>query len=125
MAEIIVIDDSRYARDILRGMLESHGHSVQEAADGLLGLKLVSEVNPDLITLDMTMPEMDGLSVLKTLQQRHSDVPTIVISADIQTTTREACLECGADAFLNKPAREEELIETIERLLGERTEASV
>ena len=61
MAEIVVIDDSGFTRSILRTWLEEKGHSVQEAADGRLGVELVSEVRPDLITLDLNMPEMDGL----------------------------------------------------------------
>jgi two-component system chemotaxis response regulator CheY len=123
MADIIIIDDSRYMRDILRAMLEKHGHKVEEAADGKLGLELVAKVHPDCITIDLSMPVLDGLGVLKELQERGIELGKIVVSADVQKTTRESCIGFGADAFLNKPPQEEELIETIARLVGERAEA--
>ena len=122
MAEIVIIEDSRFMRGILREMLEKHGHSVQQATNGKLGLELVAEVHPDCITLDIAMPELDGLEVLRAIQERGIEAKTIVVSADVQQSTRESCLRFGADAFLNKPPREEELIQTIERLVGERSE---
>ncbi len=106
MADIIINDDSRYTRDILRAMLEKHGHKVEEAADGKLGLELVAKVHPDCITIDLSMPVLDGLGVLKELQERGIELGKIVVSADVQKSTRETCIGFGADAFLNKTLEE-------------------
>ncbi|TDI44684.1 MAG: response regulator [Acidobacteria bacterium] len=110
---------ARYPREIL----EKQGPSVQEAANGRLGLELVTKVRPDCITLDLSMPGIEGQGVLEAIQECGIDVRKIVGSADVTKSTRESCTGFGADAFLNKPPREEELIETVARLVGERADA--
>ena len=124
MADVVIIEDSQYQRGVLKWMLNKHGYSVHEAADGKIGLELVATVRPDCITIDIAMPVMDGLGGLKALQEIGDDTPKIIMSADIQKSTHDICIGLGADVVLTKPPREDELIQTIKRLVSERSLAT-
>lgn len=103
MAQILVIDDSIYQRGQIRRALEPEGHELLEATNGREGLEMVDTSRPDCILLDLIMPETSGLEVLQILHDQRSNVPVIVLTADIQERTRQQCLELGATAFINKP----------------------
>ena len=118
MSKILIIDDSRFQRTILQNILKNDGHQVLEATSGRAGLTMAESERPDLIILDLIMPEVDGFSVLSILKQSQSDIPVVILSADIQKATREECLQAGAAAFLNKPVDPPELARTIRDVLG-------
>jgi two-component system chemotaxis response regulator CheY len=118
MAHILIIDDSAFARSLLKNNLVAAGHTVTEASSGLEALELVRTLQPEIITIDLLMPGMEGLELLGHLRRVNPKFRIIVISADIQTTTREELLSAGADAFLNKPVDTPALLQTIERLLA-------
>ena len=103
MADILIIEDSSFMRGILRKMLEQHGHTVREASNGRLGLEAIRESCPACATIDIAMPEMDGLELLQNIQELGLDMNIVMVSADIQDSTRERCIEFGANTFLNKP----------------------
>ena len=84
------------------------GHTVLEAGDGREGLRMVDLHQPDIVTVDLLMPEMDGLAFLTTLRASDTHLPVIVISADIQDEPRRECEHLGA-RFLNKPIKEHDL----------------
>ena len=113
---ILIIEDSSFTRRKLAKTLEDAGCEVWEASNGSEGLARIHEEAPDCIILDLLMPEMDGLAVLKALQQEGSLVPVLVLSADVQETTRAKCLELGAVDFLEKPPHEEKLLEAVHGL---------
>jgi two-component system chemotaxis response regulator CheY len=69
-ATILIVDDSRVVRDMVRGALETDSHQVVEAADGCEALAVADGANPDLVITDVNMPEMDGLSLIRELRQR-------------------------------------------------------
>lgn len=118
MAKILIIEDSSYQRRKIARVLQAEGHEVVQATNGREGVEMVASTGPDLILLDLIMPEMDGIEVLQELSGQGSEIPTIVHTADIQETTRAACLELGAVAFVNKPARADDLREVVQRVLG-------
>lgn len=124
MALILVIDDSSYMRGIIRSFVEKDGHDVLEAENGLQGLQIASSRLPDCILLDIIMPVMDGMKILKSYHERNSNVPLIVITADIQESTRKQCYELGAFSVINKPPKEEELLNIIKKALDLRKEAT-
>src|SRR6185503_7075210 len=103
MATILVVDDSNYARRILRQTLEKAGYDVVEAASGIGALESFALQQPDLILLDLTMEDMPGLEVLAKLRQSGNDVPVIVISADVQQSTAKIVQDAGAVSFVSKP----------------------
>ncbi len=118
MARILVIEDSIYQRTKLSRLLEMNGHQVLQASDGNEGLLTAATSEPDCILLDLVMPGMNGIEVLRALHDKHIAVPVIVHTADIQNTTRAECLRLGAAGFVNKPARDPELLEAITRALA-------
>ena len=103
MAKILLIDDSKFQRKNVSRLLTGMGHEVSEAENGEIGLQTVETFKPDLIITDLLMPVLDGLSVLRSLKKRGCKTPAIVVSADIQESTRQECLQLGAKAFLTKP----------------------
>ncbi|OGW23883.1 MAG: histidine kinase [Nitrospirae bacterium GWC2_42_7] len=122
MALILIIDDSTYMRSIIRNTLKEEGLEILEAENGLKGIQMISEHSPDCVLLDIIMPGMDGIKILNTLQERDSKIPVIIITADIQESTRKQCLELGAFAFINKPPKKEELVSAIKKVLAREKE---
>jgi two-component system, chemotaxis family, chemotaxis protein CheY len=117
MKKILVVDDSAFTRATLRKMLENAGHEVHEASSGLEALELMPALQPDLVTVDLLMPEMKGDELLTHMRQISQQCPVVVITADIQTNTRGNLLKAGAAGFITKPVKEPELLETVTRLL--------
>jgi two-component system chemotaxis response regulator CheY len=118
MAKILVIDDSGLTRRILRSILEPAGYQVIEASEGKAAIELFSSEKPDLALLDLTMEDMHGLEVLRKFRQIDEQVKVIIVTADIQSFTREEAEEAGAIAFLNKPVSAEMTLTTVKSVLG-------
>jgi len=116
MPTILVIDDSRYTRLSLVQFLKNNGFEVLEAANGKLGLETLEHAAPDAVITDLLMPEMDGYELLEHLRSQGSTVPVIVITADIQESTREKIMQRGAHAVMNKPADLAKLLEMLSGL---------
>ncbi len=119
MSLILIIEDAWFTRRTLMKILQKEGYEMIEANNGREGLEIIEERSKDIkcIILDMLMPEIDGLGVLKKLQELNLNIPTIVLTADIQESTRKQCLQLGATAFLNKPPKSSELLETITNVI--------
>lgn len=118
MALILVVEDAWLSRRMMSKVLENDGHTILQATNGREGLEMVRTHNPDCIFLDLLMPEVDGLDVLKTLQDEGSKIPIVVITADIQQSTRQQCLELGAIAVINKPSQPPELLQALKTALS-------
>ena len=118
MATVLLIDDSGFSRRRLRQMVEAEGYSVIEAPGGSEGLDSIENEKPDCVLLDLNMPEVTGFDVLERLKNQQSRTPVVMVSADIQSTSKDRCLELGARAFLNKPPKPEELRETLNSVMG-------
>lgn len=111
--KILVVDDSGLARRLTRKILEELGHEVGEASDGAQALEQYALNNHDLILLDMVMHGMYGLEVLIKLKELNPNLPVIVVTSDIQKSTREQVKAAGAAAMINKPINKEELVEVL------------
>jgi len=109
MATILIIDDSTYMRSKIRNALKPEGHDLLEAESGSEALQIIQQRSLDCIILDLIIPEIDGVKILKTLQDRQVNTPVIVVTADIQETVREQCMLLGAKAFMNKPPKDQDL----------------
>jgi two-component system, chemotaxis family, chemotaxis protein CheY len=117
-ATVLVVDDSGLARRTTRRALEAAGYRVIEAEDGLTALERYYVEKPDVVLLDLVMRGMYGLDVLAKLREMNTDVKVVVISADIQTTSRDMVSAAGASGFLNKPAKGEDVVAAVARALG-------
>lgn len=116
MKKILIIDDSGFARATLRRILQKAGYEVHEASSGLEALELLPSLKPDLVTLDLLMPEMEGRELIGHLHKLCRDCPMVVISADIQSFTHQEMIEAGAAGFLNKPVVEQDLLALVQKL---------
>jgi len=119
MASILVVDDSGYARRLLRTLLEANGHEVSEAGSGMAALESYFVQRPDVVLLDLTMEDMSGLDVLGRLREVDPGARVVVISADVQRTTAGLVTDAGAFRFLGKPANRDEVLGAIRDALGE------
>ncbi|MGA2244112.1 MAG: response regulator [Verrucomicrobiota bacterium] len=112
--KILVVDDSGLARRLTRKMLEEFGHEVEEASDGPQALERYALGHHNAVVLDMLMSGMYGLEVLEKLKELNPSLPVVVVTADIQRSTRELVKNAGASAMINKPINEEELAEVLD-----------
>jgi len=113
---ILVVDDEPSVTDLIAYNLRKALYDVQIAADGYEALRLAREYNPDLILLDLMIPEMDGLDVCRELRKT-SDVPVIMITARGEEIDRVLGLEIGADDYVTKPFSVRELMARIKAVL--------
>ncbi|MFE0383185.1 response regulator [Streptomyces bungoensis] len=118
---VLVVDDNKVIRQLIRVNLELEGLEVVTAADGAECLDVVHEVQPDVVTLDVVMPRLDGLRTAARLRAdpRTQDLPVAIISACTQYEV-ETGLDVGVDAFLAKPFEPAELVRIVKQLLGRR-----
>jgi OmpR family response regulator RpaB len=118
-AKILVVDDEPSICQILQTRLRMVGYEVMTASDGLAGLKTFGEMNPDLVILDLMLPQLDGYGVCEKLRSRTS-IPILMLSAIDEVSQKIACLEMGADDYMVKPFSPKELIARIGSLLRRR-----
>ena len=118
MANILIVDDSRTSRKILKGVLENLGHTiVGEGTDGEEGYQQFLELHPELVTLDITMPKMDGLEALQKIKSHDKDTKVIMVTAAGQKDKMIQAIRDGAAEFILKPYQEDEVERIIERVL--------
>ena len=109
MALILIIEDAALLRKMVQKILKPEGYTILEADNGLKGLEMIREHKPDCIVLDLLMPEMEGRQVLKAMREQGLQIPTIVVTADIQESTRQECLELGALTVVYKLPKSDDL----------------
>lgn len=116
---VLVADDSTIMRRTLIKILNDHGFEVcAEAKSGLEVLPFYSKTKPDLVTMDINMPFMDGIEALKTLKQEFPDCKVIIISSLGQEHLVYEAVKSGASNFLLKPINSSRLIQTVREVLG-------
>jgi two-component system chemotaxis response regulator CheY len=108
-AKILIVDDSGLARRMMRQLLEELGHTVEEAADGAQALERYMLNRHDVVLLDMVMNGMYGSEVLVKLRELNPRLPVIIVTADIQKSTRDMVQAAGAAALVNKPLKKEDV----------------
>lgn len=120
MAKILIVEDYPVTQRVLSLTLKNSGHDVQIASHGLEALEKLGLSPVDLILLDIAMPEMDGLELLRRLRKdkRYNALPVIMLTASGQDEDRQAALNIGADGFLTKPTSSRALLETIQRFVS-------
>ncbi len=116
---VLIVDDDEAIRALLRLTLPTEEYDVAEAVDGEDGLRMLTETEPELILLDWKMPGRHGSLVLDEVKVRRPNLPVIVLTSEMQEHHRRLAESLRVDAFLTKPFSPMELLETIERLLGE------
>jgi two-component system OmpR family response regulator len=122
MPKVLVVDDDRHIRDVVAFALRKEGFAVTEAADGAAALHAAARDKPDLLVLDILMPEMDGTEVCRQLRA-NSSVPIIFLSSKDDEIDRVVGLELGGDDYVTKPFSPRELVARVKAVLRRRAGA--
>ena len=119
MATVLMVDDSRTSRKMLRAVLENNNFEVVgEAANGEEGYLQYKELRPDIVTMDITMPVMDGIESLTLIKHVDENAKVIMITAAGQKEKMVEALKRGADEFITKPIAEKDVLATLKQVIG-------
>jgi two-component system, response regulator, stage 0 sporulation protein F len=124
VTSILVVEDSWLTRRVICKILRAEGYETWEASCGPEALEILSTQTPNCMLLDLLMPEMEGREVLQAMREKGFKIPVIVITADIQSTTRSECMELGALAVIHKMPNSGELIGWIKKALSASEESA-
>lgn len=119
---VLVIDDEPPIRKLLRMGLSAHGYDILEASNGRMALDLLAQ-NPDLIILDLGLPDIQGLDLLRTIRSRNESVPIVVLSSRGDEAGKVEALDLGADDYVTKPFGMDELLARMRAALRHRLQA--
>jgi len=114
---VLVIDDSEHVRNFLSDLLSDNGYKVREAASGEKGLEQFAEEKPDCVLLDVILPKIDGLEVLKRIRESDSVTPILMMTAEDPGWVRMSCEKFGANGFLSKVFDPENILEAVENAI--------
>lgn len=119
---ILVIDDEPNLLEVIRIRLEANDYEVLTAQDPLAGLEIAKEERPDLIIMDVIMPKVNGLRLLRILKREDEtkDIPVIILSVKWHDNNHKAGVDAGADYYLTKPYDPKELLDTVKKALERR-----
>jgi len=119
MKRVLVVDDKASSRELIRAVLESSGYEVREAGDGCEAVQIANQIKPDLILLDLQMPNLDGYGALKIIRSdpRFADLPVVALTASAMRGDREKALSAGFTGYISKPVKLSLLRTELARLL--------
>lgn len=120
MGTVLVVDDERAMREFLAVLLEKEGHNVMTASDGEQALRIVAEQPLDLVISDVRMPKVDGIALLAGIRAQHPHLPVILVTAYASSDSTIRAMQLGADDYLTKPFRLDELRLVVEKALARR-----
>lgn len=114
---VLVVDDAAFMRMMIRDILSKEGYVIHEAVNGRDAVEKYTEVHPDLVTMDITMPEMSGLDALRIIREKDPSARVLIVSAMGQQKMIVEALESGAMDFLVKPFQPTKVLETVKKCL--------
>ena len=118
MNKILICDDSSFMRMMIKEVLKTNEYkTIGEAVNGREGIEKYNELKPDLVLMDLTMPEMNGITALKEIIKNDSQAKIIILSAMGQQDKVDEALSCGAKDFIVKPFKPERLLEAIKKVI--------
>ena len=116
---ILICDDAAFMRMMIKDILTKNGYNVAgEAENGLRGVQKYKEVNPDLVLMDITMPEMDGIQALREIKKVDPNASVIMCSAMGQQAMVIESIQAGAKDFIVKPFQADRVIEAVKKVVG-------
>jgi len=119
MANILIVDDAAFMRMMIKDILSKNGYTVvAEAENGYRAVEKYKEVNPDLVIMDITMPEMDGIQAVKQIKAIDSSAKIIMCSAMGQQAMVIESIQAGARDFIVKPFQAERVLEAVRKVVG-------
>jgi two-component system cell cycle response regulator DivK len=123
MKTILIVEDNEKNMKLARDILRAKGYSTLEAVNGLDGVKLAHEYMPDLVLMDIQLPDINGIEAFERIRGHAATakVPVVAFTASVTANDRSRIGDAGFDGFLGKPINLKEFLETVRRLLGEAT----
>ena len=119
MAKILLVDDAAFMRMMVKDTLTKAGYTdLYEAADGLQAVETYAEIQPDLVIMDITMPNMDGLEALKAIKGKDPNAVVVMCSAMGQESMVIEAIKSGAKDFIVKPFQAERVLEAVKKVVG-------
>ncbi len=116
---IMIVDDAAFMRMMLKDIFTRHGFEVVgEAENGLVAVEMYKEKRPDLVTMDITMPEMDGVAALRAIRSFDPNAQVVMCSAMGQQGMVIEAIQSGANDFIVKPFQEDRVVEAVKKILG-------
>lgn len=116
---ILVVDDAAFMRMMIKNILTKFGYEVVgEAENGAIAAQMYAELKPDLVTMDITMPEMDGIEAVKSIRSIDPNAVIIMVSAMGQQAMVMEAIQAGAKDFIVKPFQQDRILQAIERVLS-------
>ena len=117
---VLFIEDNFHTRRIVRKILSSKGYDVVEAEDGIKGFEMIRDLQPPLVLLDIALPGIDGIEILKRVKADAAlqDIPVIAVTASAMQGDRERFIEAGCNEYLPKPFKTLELVEMVDGFIG-------
>jgi len=121
MATILIVEDNEKNMKLVRDILRHHGHATIEAATGEEGVRLAAEHHPDLVLMDIQLPDIDGIAALRRMRADPAldRVPVIAVSASVMPDDQQKIVGSGFDAFVTKPIDLKHFRATVERFLAD------
>jgi two-component system, chemotaxis family, chemotaxis protein CheY len=117
MKKVLIVDDAAFMRVTVKNMLEKNGYEVVgEAENGKVAINKYHELRPDIVTMDITMPEMDGLAALKTIMQIDANAKVVMMTAMGQQGMVKEAVVSGAKGFIVKPFKEDTVLTALAKL---------
>jgi len=125
MSTILIVEDNEKNMKLVRDILRHRGHETLEAATGADGVRLAKERRPDLVLMDIQLPDIDGIAALSRIREDRTldGMPVLAISASVMPDEQQKIVKSGFDAFITKPINLKAFQETVQRFLehGRRT----
>ena len=119
MAKILIVDDAAFMRMMIKDILTKNGYEVVgEAANGIQAVELYKANQPDLVTMDITMPEMDGIEAVKQIKAVNPGAKVIMCSAMGQQSMVMDAIKAGASDFIVKPFQADRVLEAVKKIVG-------
>lgn len=119
MANILIVDDASFMRMMIKDILTKDGFNVVgEAENGAKGVEKYKELQPDLVIMDITMPEMDGIQAVKEIKKINPDAKVIMCSAMGQQAMVIEAIQAGAKDFIVKPFQNDRVVEAVKKVIG-------
>ncbi len=119
MAKILLVDDAAFMRKVIKDTLTKNGYTdLYEAVDGADAVEKFTEINPDLVIMDITMPNMDGLEALKAIRAKDSNASVVMCSAMGQESMVIDAIQSGAKDFIVKPFKSDRILKTVTSIVG-------
>lgn len=117
--KVLIVDDAAFMRMMLKDILTKNGYEVvREAENGAKAVEKYGELKPDLVTMDITMPEMDGISALKNIRSIDSNAKVVMCSAMGQQAMVIEAIQAGARDFIVKPFQADRVLEAVKKVIG-------